>query len=312
MAFPKITITRIWETLIDGFDGLTLSSGKELSADNNPDSIDVVSDDALPFLLFDIGAAKTAPWQRWEQTVSWDIPATLKVKGASEDVDMILVETTQDLMQRTQELIGLPIDENGKVTPFTTATASLFDQGKLMFLAERGAPFLSSFQAQPSIGGYAKASLIFHVESTIDLDPRDDLPLALQIRMGIVPQIGSLSQDSTLPEPYGIPVTPRQSIPGFGPDAPSPSDADRVVEVLTIPYAVSLSVATPTSSLSAIAKYANWNTAYVGRLAQWSSSNASIATVDASGVVTRVAAGTCTVSCLLNGVASNGVAITCT
>lgn len=311
MPFPKVTLGLIHQTLVDGFDGYSLNSGKQLSADTNPDNIEAVSDDALPFLLFDIGNAQTAPWQQFQQSVSWDIPAILKVKGASEDVNAIMLETLQALMQRTQELIGLPINEKGKVTPFTNASARLFDEGKLGFIAERGGPFLRSFATDPSIGSYATAKLVFHVEATLDFDPRGELPKAVQILLGIIPMTGSLAIDPTLPDPYGIPVFPRDSLRGLQ-NSPPVADADRVVEVLANPYAVSLSAGSPTAPLSAIVKYANWNTVHVERLATWQSTNGLIATVDAAGVVTRVAAGTCTVSCTLNGVTSNGVAITCT
>jgi hypothetical protein len=329
MSFPKTTLKLILDTLIAGFDGFAVDAlGTLLAADKNPDDIDIVSDDLLPFLLFDVGSAQPTPWQAWQEFVQWDVPAILKIKGPPEEVDDIMLEVLQSLMQRTAELIGLPIDETGKVVPFTTATAHRFDKGELQFVAERGAPFLRSFATTPSAGGYSRASLMFHVESTLDLDPRGTLPLALQMRFGVIPMSGSLAADQTLPDPYGIPITADSAIRGIGGyNTPDPlgrtrrpplrrvagvAPADIVTAVLVTPYAATLTAGTPTQQLSSIAQYANWNTIHVEQLGAWLSSAPSVATVSAAGLVTRVAAGSTTITCTFNGVVSNGVAITCT
>lgn len=326
--FPKTTLNLIMMSMISGYDGLELDDDLLLSADKKPDSIEVVSDDVLPFLLFESGNIKITPWQSWQDSVSWDLQATLKIKAPAEVIDDVMLETVQRIMQRTAELIGLPIDQDGKVVPFTTATASRFDSGDLTFVAERGAPFLTSVVTHPSQGSYATASLVFHVESTIDNDPRGALPLALQIRFGIIPMSGSLAQDQTLPEPYGIPITADSSFRGITAyntrdplwrtrnpplkQIAGVSDADLVVRNLATPYTATLTSGAPAIQLSAIAGYANWNTVHVEQLGTWLSSTPAVATVSAAGLVTRVSAGSTTVTNTFGGVVSNGVAITCT
>lgn len=326
--FPKTTLNLIMMSMIAGFDGFELDDGSVITADKKPDSIQAVSDDVLPFMLFDTGSIQVAPWQAWQDSVSWDIPCTLKIKYPSDSIDDRMLEILQQIMQRTAELIGLPIDEDGNVVPFTPATAVRFDRGELSFVAERGAPFLRSMVAAPSQGSYATASLSFHVESTIDNDPRGALPVALQARFGIIPMSGSLAQDQTLPEPYGIPITPDSSFRGISayttrdplwktrnpplPQLAGVADADLVSSVNTTPYTATLTAGAPTVQLSSIAKYANWNTIHVEQLGAWTSTAPSVATVTAAGLVTRVAAGSTTISVSFGGAVSNGVAITCT
>lgn len=329
--FPKTTLKLIMDTLIAGFDGYEVA-GLILSSDRKPDGINTISDVRLPFLLFETGNIISTPWQFWQDSISWDIPAILKVKGEPGEVDDLMLQVLQALMQRTAELIGLPINADGEVVPFTPKTANLFDRGELKFVAERGAPFLKAVNVPPASGSYATASLIFHVESTIDNDPRGALPLALQARFGVVPMSGSLAADPTLPDPAGIPITPDSAFLGVGPyTTPDPltkirhpplkqfagvADADRVtaVRITTAAgaYAASLSSGSPTVQLSAIGQYANWNTAHVELLGSWVSSSPSVATVSASGLVTRVSAGTTSVTNTFGGVVSNAVAITCT
>jgi hypothetical protein len=214
------------------------------------------------------------------------------------------------------------------VVPFTPATASRFDSGDLTFVAERGAPFLKSMVMASSQGSYATASLVFHVESTIDNDPRGSLPIALQARFGVIPMSGSLAQDQTLPEPYGIPITPDSSYRGISayatrdplwktrtrplPQLAGVADADRVMAVNATPYTATVTAGSPTVQLSSIATYANWNTAHVEQLGTWTSTSPSVATVNSAGLVTRVAAGSTTISVTFGGAVSNSVAITCT
>lgn len=326
--FPRPTLRLIIESLIAGFDGLAVDDHAQLAADLNPDNIDAVSDDVLPFLLFDIGSIQIAPWQFWQDSIAWDLPAKLKVKTSSGEVETYLLEVLQQLMQRTAELIGLPIDQDGHVVPFTPATAYRFDRGELAFLAERGAPFLRSMSVRPAQGSYATADLMWHIETTLDHDPRGELPVALQMRLGILPMQGSLAADPTLPEPLGIPITPSSAVRGIGGyNTPDPlgrtrrpplrqavgvADSDRVTAVNVTPYATTLTAGAPTAQLASIATYANWNTAHVEQLGAWVSADQSVATVSSAGVITRVGVGATTCTITFGGVVSNVVAITCT
>ncbi len=323
----KTTLLQVFEALIAGFDGLKFSNGDELSADQKPDQAKDISEDRLPYLLFDVGNLSFEPWKEWEQYSSWDVPAVLKIKAEPGDADTALLAAAQDIVFRTRSIMGLPVDETGKIVPYGPDTAARFDRGELTFLAERGAPFVKQFQTAPSSGRYASANLIFHVETVIDLDPRV-LGRAQVGIMGITPVApGQLFGDDTLPSPGGIAVVADRDLYAFGGyDTVDPTaqrqgrqptnrvagvDPRSVARVNVTPYSASLSVGTPTSQLQAVAIYGNYSSSYVTAIGTWASTNAAVATVSTSGLVTRVAAGSCTVTCTFNGAVSNAVSITC-
>lgn len=325
--FPQRTMELLLSTLVAGFDGFKLDDGTLLAAGRNPERLEVVSDDLLPFILFENGSLRSNPWQAWADYVTWDIPATLKVKGPPDEVDTRMLVIIRQVMQRTAELIGLPVDANGMVVPFTPASAQKFDRDELMFVADYAGPFLSSINMPPAQGSYAIAPLIFHVEATLDNDPRGELPKALQVRFGVIPMSGSLAQDSTLPDPAGIPIVPMSARMGVGGyNTPDPMAktrqpplkqavgvalADALQSLNVTPYAATLTSGAPTVQLSAIATYANWQTNHVEQLGTWVSSSPSVATISAAGLVTRVAAGSTSITFTFGG-ASSSVAVTCT
>lgn len=320
-----ISLIAVNDALVQGFDGITLSDGSILAADKKPDQPEDISDDLLPFLLFDIGRMEFEPWQEWQKSVSWDVSATLKVRGEAGEVDNLILNVIQDVLAQSVKLIGLPVDENGVVTPYDSTTRRLFETGRLKFLVERGAPYLKSAVVKPSRGSYAEANLVFHVETTIDLDPRGELPRMLVGVIGVNQATTGIAQDTTLPDPLGIAIVSANDQHAQGAyDTPDPNRQRRpqmpyvqgaqqiVTSVNATPYTASLSVGAPTIQLSAIATYASWQTLYVTGQGGWASSDPTKATVSATGLVTRVAAGTTTITCTSNGVVSNGVAITCT
>ena len=78
------------------------------------------------------------------------------------------------------------------------------------------------------------------------------------------------------------------------------------------PASASLSEASPTQQLSAKTTDAQNNAITPDNFSpQWSSDNASVATVDQTGLVTRVGVGNCNVTAIANGVTSNNCAVTC-
>ncbi len=323
----RVTLEQIYDALVQGYNGAPVAGTKwKLTARHRPDDIKDVGDDDLPYLLFEIGTLSLSQWKVWEQYATWNIAATLKVKGEPGSVDKAFLRVIDALLLRTAEILGLPVDDSGKLVAYSQATATLFDQDKLTFLADRGAPVITSLQAQPSDGKYLTAAIQFAVQCVLDLDPRQ-LPIAKVGILGVMPSpSGIMSADSTLPASVGIPViTPSdEHAVTLGYDTPNPTGAaqapqgvagtppqQQIRSVNVTPYSLALSSGAPTASLTAIATFANWASEYVTSVTTWSSSNASVATVDGSGNVTRVAAGTCTVSCSSLGVTSNAVAVTC-
>jgi hypothetical protein len=325
---------QIHDALVQGFDGYKLSDGKSfLSASNTITAS--VSGGRFPFLAFTTGSFSMSPWKDFEQSISWDIPAKLMVQGPGEDGEKTIRRVLMDVIFRTQELIGLPIDENGNTVPFNDDTIRLYDAGKIDFLCERGAPFIRTVRVTPVDDGLATADIVFHVEATMKLDPRTLRLMKVGV-LGInpVPPDG-LFQDTTAEDGRGIALvfgTSAESAqggyasqdpslpPGFinsnqergkTNDLPSLPLSQLTTSINVTPYSLSLSVGTPTAPLAAIAYAQNFSSQYVTQTAQWTSTNASVATVNASGVVSRVAPGSCTVFCTYNGVASNSVAVTC-
>lgn len=311
----KVTLEQIYDALVQAYTNTPIPGTKwKLTAAHKPDNIVDVSDDKLPFLLFDIGNMTLSDWKPWEKYVTWNLSATLKVKGEPGDTDKIFLRVLNAFLLRTVQVLGLPVDAKGNVVPYTQATATMFDRDELTFLADRGAPLVTGVQSQPSDGKYSQATIQFGVQCVLDLDPRT-LPIAKVAIMDIssYPNSG-INSDSTLPDSHAVTLGYDTASPVAGGDAQGvagtpPSQQIRGVNVT--PYSLSLSVGTPTGALTAIATFADWSSSPVTPLASWSSSNAAVATVDASGVVHRVAAGTCTVSCTYAGASSNAVAVTC-
>jgi hypothetical protein len=324
------TLDQIHDALVSGFQNFKVSGGKFLTATNTNNT--TPSGGTYPFLAFRTGSFRLSPWKDFQWSLSWDIPATLTVQGPGEDGEVQAREVLNDLILRTMQLIGLPIDDTGQVTPLNDKTIRLFDEGKLTFLCERGAPFLTSGKVAAVDDGLCRVELVFHVESTMSFDQRElNLMKVGVLGVNAVPPDG-LFQDPTNVDGRGIHTvfgtsdetgyggyaTPDPALPtGFvnsnqeRPDSNAAPSPNITTQVNVTPYNLALSVGTPTAQLSAIAQSQSYITQYVTSQAAWQSTNASVATVSASGLVTRVAAGSCTVSCTFNGVASNAVAVTC-
>lgn len=330
-VFPKTTLKRIFETLIAGFDGLPIEGDTILTAKANPDRIEKTSDAALPFLNFDIGSAKLTPWQFWTEYLSWDINATLKVHGPSEDVKILILIAQQAIWEQTKRLIGLPIDEAGNVVSFTPKSARRFDTGELTFLCERGAPYLTNMSAPVIDGHYATSGITFHIETTIGMDPRVDIPKALYPFMGIRPVYpGQTFTDSTLPPPVAVAAfsdLERQGWTAYNTSDTSSGGNRRVIpnvqgttpdkqlrDIVLTPQSATLTAGSPTAQIQAIARFQNWSSAYVTGLGatSWTSTSPSVASVSSAGLVTRVAAGTTSITCSYGGATSSVSSITCT
>lgn len=328
------TLDQIHDALAQGFHGFRLTNGKQLTASNSTRS--TPSGGQYPYISFRSGAGQFSPWKDFQWSLSWDIPATLTVQGPSEDGEAFARQAIFDIVARTTALIGLPLDDNGNVVPFGDDTLKLFDDGKLKFLCERGAPYVKSFNVRAIDDGVCAVDLVFHVEATLSVDTRK-LP---RMKVGVLGvnavSPNGLYQDTTAEDGRGIAmvfatsderaqgaytsrdpqlsdgfVNSNQERPNTN-QAASPPLNQATASVNVSPYTLSLSAGAPTASLSAIAWALDSSSQYVTQSGTWISSNTAVATVSSVGVVTRVAAGSCTVSCTYNGVASNAVAVTCT
>lgn len=322
------TLEQIHSTLVAAYNKLKLSSGKYLTADNIRH--DTVSGGAYPFLSFNSGRFTLSRWTEFEELLSWDIPATLVVQGPVQDGELVARAAVQDIMLRTKQVQGLPLDENGKIVSLEQALRR-YDEDDLDYLVDRGAPFIKTVVFKGEQDGLCAVDFIFTVEALLSFDTRD-LKLMKVGVLGVnaVPPAG-LYQDPSIPDGRGVKVVfGTEDEKGFGgyasgdPSFPYPTrdpiqpggtasvagDPNPVVEVRVTPYAAAISAGTPTTQLTAIARYQNYLTNYVTQQGAWSSDTPSVATVNASGVVTRVGAGTTNITCTFGGVQSNAAVIT--
>lgn len=279
------TLDTIHQTLVSGFHGYKLPSlnGKQLVATNTNNT--TPSGGNMPFLAFRTGTMTFSPWKDFEWYVSWDIPATLTVQGPGEDGEISARKVLMDIVQRTMMLVGLPVDLSGTLLPLDSGTVAAYDSGEYVDLCERGAPLVKSAAVVPLDDGLCRVELVFHVESTLSLDER----VLVEFDKGTVKTASGdqLTTDLTI----------------------FPS----VVRVDAIPYAVSLSASNASASLRAQTLNKDFATTNdVTSSGTWASSNTGVATVSAAGVVSRVAAGTATITCTYGHVTSNGVVVTCT
>lgn len=330
MSGPKPTVESVHSTLLAAFNGFQLRDGSYMSAGDDFDDIERVPTGQLPFLLFEVGQIVLRPWQNFTQWIAWDVPATLKVIGeAGPTMKRRLLATCHDLVSRTKQVLGLPVDDSGALVPFSDKTMALYDRDQLTFLADRGAPYITNFVPGKVDGAFGYARVMFHLETTIDYDPRQ-LSTAQYFEMGINPQLpGQLFDDPTLLGRTGVAVTPNENVLAYGPyttsdprvlplggrftpSVPGTEPRETLMAVNVTPYAPTLSAGTPTVQLSAIATWGNYRSAYVQGQAQWTSTNPSIATVSSAGICSRVAAGTTAVKATFNGVVSNTITVTCT
>ena len=328
------TLQQIHDTLVAGFAGYALPSlpGKVLTATNTNNN--TPSGGTFPFLAFRTGKFTLTPWKDYQYNISWDVPATLTVQGPGEDGEITARLIVNDLIERTMMLIGLPIDDKGNVVPLSDKTLKLFDDEKLTFLCERGAPFLKSGEVHAVDDGLCRAELTFHIESTLSVDRREmNLMKVGVLGLNPVPP-GGLYQDATSPDGRGIRMVfgtgDETAFGGYNTQDPNltklnpvppldfrdnavvagPRPNDIVTRINVTPYSGSVSVGTPTVQLSAIAFYQNSSSIYVTSSATWQSSDPTVATVSSAGLVTRVAAGSCNISAQYSGVSSNSVSIT--
>jgi uncharacterized protein YjdB len=96
---------------------------------------------------------------------------------------------------------------------------------------------------------------------------------------------------------------------------PSPSFMDRFASITITPNTLSLTQASPSAQLKAIPKDQSGNEIKDDENAfkpQWKSSDPGVAKVDQSGLVMRVAVGSCTVTATLKNISSNPCTVTCT
>jgi uncharacterized protein YjdB len=92
-----------------------------------------------------------------------------------------------------------------------------------------------------------------------------------------------------------------------------PTAVSGIASVMIAPATTALTVTTPTQQLTATATDGTGNpiTGLSNHVFQWVCDNTAVATVDQTGLVTRVAPGVCNVTAIANGQSSNACVVTC-
>lgn len=331
----KPTLQTVHDALVAGLNDIALSNGSTLTCSNKKLTMETVSEANLPFLLMYTGRATQSEWTSYVTQVSWDIPAELKVKGATGEAPDVLRGIIDDINGYTTWLRGLFVDESGQVHLFSQDTINRYQKGELNPLAIRGGPFLKSWAARPdaSENPYAVADLVFHVEFLDDHDITE-YGQAQQWGVGIVPVAPDKAYplgDPEQPWKYQFPIpayandTRTQGL-FAGPDttatngktnppfsgsyaAPKGADPRQAVKDINVTPPTSTISHLSTVQLTAVAVQVDGVSYYPP--VTWSSSDITKATVSQSGLVTGVAAGTVTITASYGG-ASGTASVTLT
>jgi hypothetical protein len=279
--------TQIFDVFTSAYKGLKLE-GISRPLTTSAKWVDSPSAGERPFLCFATGHMVFSPWADFQQFVKWSIPAKLWVSGPGTNAEATTRSVLFDLLMRTSEIVGLPLDSDGKIVPLSDKIRTDIEN-----LCERGAPYLTVGQVTSTLdGSECVTDLVFSIETTVGLDKRKLKPMLVGV-LGT----GEMGQRIT-----------EADLKGFGPNIPTPNK--NTLSVNVTPYSASLTAGSPTIQLSAISTAVDYSTQYVTGLGSWTTTNANVATVSA-GLVTFVGVGSCLIRCVFDGVASNRVLVTC-
>jgi hypothetical protein len=318
------SLETVHDALVGALDGLVIGDGTRLHASSELLALDAITEGLLPFLLLRTGSLTATEWQPFVQDVQWDITAELKVAAAPGKAPRELRRVVERLFDQMGRLRGLFVDNAGAVVPYSDRALDLYRRGKLTSLAFRAGPFLKSMRARPEApdSPFAVADLVFHVEYLANHDPSEpvfartvstgfnvlgpdgggqidtDSPMAMKIATPAPKDRRTWTQfaDATDVSPAGFPPVPRRIR-----DVAGQSYGALIKEITVSPATATIAGAGATQQLSAIAIQVSGVSLYVTQAASWTSSDPTKATVSASGLVTRVAPGTVTITCSYGG-----------
>lgn len=328
---PKATLQTVHDALVAGFHGAEMASvGRLLTASSSLTTLEAVSQETLPYLVFRTGTFTTVPWSRWETRVIWDVPAELKVLAEASFAGDGVRGVLEDILFATASIRGLPVDEAGEVMRYGDELRRINQRGELTFLLDKGGPFLTRTVVRPESGDdpFAIADLTFHVEFVAEYDPDVSVRRLMKVAsLGLIPinpdgrwiltdpnrekyrlnlPIPALARDTfgvsahAKPETVvviggtKIDLTPVVSVAG--------ADSATILQSLVIqPQPLTLA---PTNQwqMTALGYYQDNTARPLTSAATWGTTNALVATVSSTGLVTAVGAGLCNITASFNGV----------
>lgn len=335
MTFPSPTVESIGTTLIAAFNGAKTSLG-ELCATEAINRTDAAGRGRL-WLLFRGATFTSDDWNGRKVRVRMMVPATLKLDKAGEHSPIRYARRAIDDLYRICVLVkGLPVDETGKVIPYSRDTPRLLDEKKIQELADRGGPKISSAVIREQTGAnHVEVDVRFDMEFLADYDPSLKYPWSVAV-IGLspsdpansnyvsdwTPEAVTEARDLTgtgrhdTPDPVlssqGVRQFKREYPPFPGDDIPDVAGADPddlLRSITVVPYTAAIAIA-GTQQCQAIAMFQSGGVLNVNTGATWASSTPATATVSSTGLVTGVAAGTTNITCTYLGVQSSACAVT--
>lgn len=295
--------------------------------------------DALPSLVWKIGAWKEQDWSDGETRISWTIPARLTVRSVQDDPQRVL-EVVSDIEDWCDAIQGIPVDANNKIIPRFNDQLERFRKGEIRSIAERfSGPTVAGITFSESAGDVYTADFLFSLEFVVE-HPQPENGVIRQFVIGIQPmdpQYVSIGYDPNKPFELQLPLATGRDVysrtPYVNPDTVLRNAAgDRLYGAFppllkeykavrgvdpgttlarldVIPGAFTLSPGSPTKKADAIGYYLDGGTVRLDTQATWQTSAPLVATVGADGLVTRVGAGSAVITATYNGI-SNTASVT--
>lgn len=324
--------SNIFRTLVAAFNGTDYGGKSKIRSGHDRNL-------TAPSMVWNIGTWTTEPFDKFKTLTRWDLPAEIKIQCEPGD-PFAPLDAIEALTLRGDLASGLPYDTKTG-DPILAGAANvdaLTRAGRVGYHGERFVgPTLRTMRPRPNEGdtGLAIVDTVWRIEVVIDATPA---PLGVARQFTIGTNIGDpagawlkqpLDEDTQIVIPVdadmrsqGVFSEPDTTLRGGGrvyrpgfpplikplPMAAGPSE-DRVVREIDVqPRTASVST---TRQMTAIALYANYETELITNRVQWASTDTNKATVNSTGLVTKVAAGSVTITATYAGV-SGSAALTIT
>jgi len=327
-----VNISVLHKVLVAAFNGAPLSRKQKLTST-------YAKNDALPILVWQVGSWKESDWTPGDTRMTWTIPAKLTVRS-EQDNPQRLLEVISDIQDWVDAIQGLPLDKDNHIIPNFGDQVERLRKGEIVPVMDRFAgPTIASISVPPSTGGDVyTADFTFQIDFTrehpqpgtypirqfvLGMQPMDpayksigydpNKPFELQLPLAEDPEVYSRT-------PYAEPDTIIRTADGnrlYGSFPPllreyqavkGVDPATTMLRMDVLPAAFTLSAGSPTLKCSAIGYFMDGGTARLDSQATWQTSAPLVATVGSDGTVTRVGAGTATITATYNGISNTASA----
>ena len=306
--------SQIFALLVDAYNGLKLSSGEILQSAT-------FKSENVPRLLWKIGGWKSDTWTPYKTRIAWTVTAELKVQGESGSPYTAL-DTLADIYARTDDIFGLPVNSSGQLFPVITVDD--VDAAEFSPIADRFVgPFIISATPRPGEADstFTVVDLVITMEFVVDNTP--DAPPATSFAVGgnlkvLDRGVASTDPNSTIAsttdtrteEAFAKPDTTlvyngdvvQGGFPPLVQDIPSTDGVDPTTTVISVEIAPASVTVTSTQQLVCFANYLDRSSKPKTTGVTWQSSDASVATVSSTGLVTKVSNGSAVITATFSSI----------